>query len=221
MQAAIFGSAARGTQDIHSDYDVILVLNNDELQEKANHFINIQQHTASNSISVYSMQRINAMLEQGSPFAWHLHLEHKPLAGFECQIFKKRPNKYITYINDIESMIRVQNKSMKSLSLTNSNIIFEMGIQYVCARNIAMFASERLMGSFDFSRESPFFLNPIIYFPISMDQYKILMLARFASTRSADYALKPNWTEILQCGNQLSTWSDDVLHLTRNRGREA
>ncbi|WP_243295521.1 nucleotidyltransferase domain-containing protein [Geothrix mesophila] len=211
MQVAIFGSGARGTSDKLSDFDIIAVLDENEITHK-DHAISLlkSQIVENASISVYGKLRYRQMLESGSPFVWHIFLEHKPLQPYSNDIFKLTPNPYITAHQDVEKMFCILKASRKSLINTRHSTIYEAGLHYVCARNIAMFASKILIEKFDFSRKSPFSLNPVITFPLSEEEYNEILLARLASTRGfappiLDHSLTVHWS------NLLIKWADFIL----------
>jgi hypothetical protein len=75
---------------------------------------------------------------------------------------------------------------------TNSQV-FEHGLLFLTARDIAMAASKALNGGFDFSRYSALRLRgaPI---PFSREEYEFLMACRRATTRGTPLA----WSSLLE-----------------------
>jgi hypothetical protein len=122
-----------------------------------------------------------ALFQSGDLFAWHLRLEAKTLAGTSLNALMGAPSDYTTALSDIHDLQRIASRVEQTVTACSANAVFEMGILYVCARNIAMAASWRLAPSPSFGRYSPYDLP--IPFPITHETYEIMLKCRMASQR--------------------------------------
>ncbi|MEQ8784386.1 MAG: nucleotidyltransferase domain-containing protein [Roseibium album] len=213
---SVFGSYARGDNDASSDFDLIVVVKDgfgtvleSVIKERIELLFNLHP-----SISFYGEKKILDMLQNGHLFAWHLFMESFPVSNFRhiSEQFGK-PDKYTDFVADCEGLHRIlKDTSAKSKSFPE-NFIFDMGILYVCARNIAMSASSALYDEYYFGRYSPFQMSDI-EFPISKEDYTLMMQCRMASTRgmSPPSSLK---NTVVDDAKQLTEWSEMVLKRIR------
>src|SRR5207302_7053674 len=79
---------------------------------------------------------------------------------------------------------RLLTDSLKELSTNTPNMVYELGIVHTCLRDIAMSASWHLLERPTFSQMAPYALP--IDFPLTVADYKAMMLARHASTRGVE-----------------------------------
>jgi predicted nucleotidyltransferase len=185
MELLLFGSAARGTADDRSDYDVLVALDSNSHFDKQEVIARVEATIGRQAgISIYGMKRLSSLWADGSPFAWHLHLEGRPLVGSEARLLEKlgEPSPYRTAAADSEAMVQLLHTVVQA-SADPGSTCYEAGIAYVCSRNIAMFASIGLLGTFDFSRAAPFALSATVPFPLTTSEYDTLISARHATTR--------------------------------------
>lgn len=183
ISASLFGSRVRNDHDSRSDLDLIVVVKDGCGRLSADEILKItQEYDVPPSISWYGAKKMKAMFGLGDLFAWHLFLESKPLGSYPSlsSIFGQ-PGPYQTGIKDIEALHNILCGVEAEISLRPHNLIFELGVLYVCARNIAMSATWHILPAPDFGRYSPFKLN--VPFPLSMGDYSTIMACRMASQR--------------------------------------
>ena len=149
------------------------------------------------------------MFKQGDLFAWHLFLESKSLGPYgDLQSIFDKPAEYTTAAADIIELNDILTGVESELAKARKNSVFEMGVLYVCARNIAMSASSKLCPVPDFGRYSPFKLP--IPFPLTTDRYEMAMSCRMASQRGQPPPLiEVEAVEEMQ--RELVGWSQLVL----------
>lgn len=219
LSLRIFGSIARGDDDLSSDLDIIAIVGEKaELPEdKVNKIIN-ELFNRPFEISWYGITRIKKMFKEGHLFAWHLFLESKEIKGNgKIDILSKlgTPSKYQKAEEDICNLLDILESVNDSLKSCNRNLVYEAGIIYVCARNIAVSASAKLSSRPDYSRLAPY--NPILKsypFPIRCDEYKKLILARHASIRGTK---APNLilNNLIEYQSLIYNWGQNVLNSVR------
>lgn len=185
MNVSVFGSYGRGNSDSSSDLDVIVMCRDaggTQSIEKisavvSKHYGNIP------SISWYGEKKLRFFFESGDLFAWHLYNESLPLAGYtHLKEVLGKPAPYLDCMEDILGLREILINVPKQILHRPENTIYELGIVFVCLRNIAMAASSKLCGSVQFGRYSPMLL-PMVPFPLSMEAYELLAGCRHASTR--------------------------------------
>jgi hypothetical protein len=154
------------------------------------------------------------MFEKGHLFAWHLYLESFGIAEFlDLKEKYGEPDAYGTAMADIAGLFEILEEVQLQVGSAPCNSVFEMGILYVCARNIAMSASWHLGARPDFGRYSPFAL-PNLPFPLSKEQYDVTMRCRMASTRgTAPAEVTPQ--AVVDAATMLLPWSASVSALVR------
>lgn len=188
LNISVFGSYGRGNADSSSDLD-ILVLCRDGGGVQSEDFVRSRVSREFNippSISWYGEKKLKDFFKAGDLFSWHLYKESFPLFGYEhIRDILGTPKKYGNYIGDINGLIEILVEVPNHIVRYPQNIVFELGIAYVCLRNIALTASSVLGGQLDFSRYSPFELSGQ-EIPMSKNKYDLLIECRHASTRGAD-----------------------------------
>jgi hypothetical protein len=185
---AIFGSAARGSSDEASDYDVIAVFEDTKQLNKPAFLSNIEEKIGRQiGLSVYSVARLAQMWADGSPFAWHLFLEAKPIQGFASSFLNwPAPSPYTKEraLSDCLMMRNILTSAYERLcDGVPGSQCYEAGLVYVCARNTGMFASELLNDKFEFGRYAPFVFKEGLAFPLDRSSYETFIRARLAGTR--------------------------------------
>lgn len=177
----LFGSKIRGDDDSTSDTD-ILIVSNDTNSIPENIDTTLKEKGYENlSYSLYGKERIIDMFKTGHLFAWHLYYESKP-------IFKKydfitelgEPHAYTNALNDIIEFEGLIAKIPQNIKISKFNAVYESGILYICARNIALCASMQILEKPCYSRYSPFEIASKIgfEFPLSTEQYDICYKCR-------------------------------------------
>lgn len=218
---ALFGSAARGGSDDRSDVDVICVLNDFESLDKGFELARARGMFGDNvGLSIYSRSRIEELWGAGSPFAWHLFLESVPLKSSDPLFLRwTAPEAYADDLADSDLMAGILSSVVERLrNASNSSRCYEAGLLYVCARNIGMFASRRICGTFDFSRYAPQTVDREVKFPLPSDVYDVLIACRHASTRGK--AIPRIDFDLQRAAIELSEWAKDVRRALVELGGE-
>jgi len=209
----VFGSRTRGDYDEFSDFDIIVVYEeSNTLNRKEIKKFMEEKFNSDVSISWYSKTKLDNYFQGGNLFAWHLYLESENIEGLPDNYLKPffKPNEYKNYKADVLSLIRIIDSIITALERDENNIIYEAGLLYVCCRNIAMSASVKLGDKLEFGRYSPFNLTKSKnIFPISKEDYRILIDSRLASMRSAQ-PKKLEHKHILQLAKSAKFWAKKI-----------
>ncbi len=210
LNISLFGSRSREDDDEDSDLDVLVIVANGtgKTSPELVRASVKEQFGKDPSLSWYGLRKIDALFRSGDLFAWHLHLEARTLAGTDLHAVLGVPEDYTTALSDINELRKIARRVERSIIACNANAVFEMGILYVCARNIAMAASWRLAARPSFGRYSPYSLP--IPFPIADDIYDVMMKCRMASQRGT--ALPTVFAaEVLEVLRAILIWSEAVF----------
>ena len=214
---AVFGSYGRGDFDAHSDLDLLVVVKDGSGTASEQGIVEALKPALPKepSVSFYGEKKFRDLFEEGNLFAWHIFLEAKLIPGFlhPSDVFG-RPNLYRTAAADIDGLIEILNGVPRWIASNPQNAVFELGILYVCARNIAMSASWHLKMRPDFGRYSPFGLPGPVRFPMSMERYEIAVRCRMASARGEE---PPNVMPLVveETSEMLGTWARSVSDFVR------
>ena len=197
----LFGSVITGDVDSGSDVDVLVVI--DDLKNRENY---------PDAWSVYSRQRIEELFRAGTLFSWHLYLDAiliYPSTSLGLIQSIGEPSEYTSYIVEVEQLVKLARNSVEEIESCTKSWIYEYGLLYVAARDIAMASFKKLNDRFVFSRFAPFELKRNI-FPFTKKEYEYLMQCRRATTRGLKVI--PN-TTIQQ---MIEHKCDDFLHWCEN-----
>lgn len=217
---AVFGSYGRGDFDVRSDLDLLVVVRDGSGTTPERQITQALEPLLPRkpSISFYGEGKLRALYEEGNLFAWHLFHESREIEGFPCpsELFRK-PRPYETCAEDLEGLRNILDDVPSQITRNPWNAIFELGILYVCARNIAMSASWHLKTRPDFGRYSPFGLSQKCRFPLSKEQYELTMMCRMASTRGE---VPPNVAPhiVAELSMSLQTWAGKIADQVRILG---
>ncbi|PDT46006.1 nucleotidyltransferase domain-containing protein [Sinorhizobium fredii] len=210
LNVSLFGSTSRSDNDSNSDLDVLVVVANgtgktppDAVSETIKH-----QFGKPPSLSWYGLRKIKALFAGGDLFAWHLHLESQLIGGHNLSQIAGIPADYTSALSDINDLRKVALSVEKTISSCPENAVFEMGILYVCARNIAMSASWRLSPRPSFGRYSPFDLP--LSFSIDRKTYEMMIQSRMASQRGTAPP-EVSADQVLETQQRLLVWSQRVM----------
>ena len=210
---SIFGSSVRGDEDELSDFDIlVLVEDGSGTTSDTEIRLHLKEYSKKDpSISWYGEKKLQAMFQSGHLFSWHLFLESQPILPFRSlpEIFGP-PSQYASANYDIQELFILLKSVQKSLLNTPENLIFELGLMYVCARNIAMSASWYFNEKPDFGRYSPFTLQGQC-FPWPIDVYKNMMQCRMASQRGLKFVPRISVIEAQELQISLVKWVKNVL----------
>lgn len=215
----VFGSVARGDRDARSDLDLLAVVadGGGKVNEQ-----DIYAHVPSEfaglepSISWYGRRRLGKMFGNGELFAWHLHQEAIPLYEVE-PVFKRlgAPSPYSGAAADVASFQAILAGIPSQLHASPENAVYELGLLYVCLRNICMAASARLCDRPDFSRYSPFRLSGISNVPMTPAEYDLAMACRMAGQRGIQPPGFINGRLVAEVYDRLGPWIGELLTALR------
>lgn len=182
---SVFGSHGRGNPDAYSDLDVLVLCKDDvgtQSEESVRALVSERYHQEP-SISWYGEEKMKRFHASGDLFAWHLYRESFPLPGFIslAEIYGE-PAPYMNCLDDIAGLHEIFETIPGQIRQRPQNLVYELGLAYVCMRNIAMSASSTLNERVDFGRLSPYGL-PGLAPSIQRDDYDTLCQCRHASTR--------------------------------------
>jgi hypothetical protein len=212
----VFGSVARGDRDPRSDLDLLAVVADGKGKvDEANVYAHVPSGLSDleASISWYGRRRLGAMFENGELFGWHLHQEAMPL--FEAEPVIKElgtPAPYRDAVSDVASFEKVLSGIPQQLDAAPENAVYELGLVYVCLRNICMAASSKLCDRPDFSRYSPFRLNGFPAVPMTQDEYDLAMNCRMAGQRGMLPPSPVSRSLVAAIHRRLAPWIAELRH---------
>ncbi|WP_294329205.1 nucleotidyltransferase domain-containing protein [uncultured Sphingomonas sp.] len=217
----VFGSVARGDRDPRSDLDLLAVVADGRGKvEESEVYSYVPPDLADleASISWYGQRRLGAMFANGELFGWHLHQEAIPLFETEPVIAKLRvPAPYRDAAADVASFEKVLSGIPDQLQASPENAVYELGLVYVCLRNICMAASSVLCDRPDFSRYSPFQLRGISPVPITIEEYDLAMSCRMAGQRGLQPPSAVSKSLVANLHDRIRPWIAELrLRLERN-----
>ena len=210
----VFGSVARGERDRLSDLDLLAVVADHEGKVAE---AEVLRHVPADlcdiepSISWYGRRRLSEMFANGELFAWHLHRE--TIALFEAEpviALLGEPAPYREAASDVASFEAILSGVAGQLRLSPENAIYELGLIYVCLRNICMAASAALGPAPDFSRYSPFNLQGFPPAPIMRTEYELAMACRMAGQRGARPPAHIDASSVANIYARLAPWVADL-----------
>ena len=206
----IFGSVARNEHDERSDLDLLAVVADGEGKVPVDRVLscvpgNLQEMEAS--ISWYGRKRLRTMFRNGELFAWHLHHEAIPLYEIDQVLANLGiPTIYNGARDDVVSFQNILEIIPTQLATSPDNAIYELGLIYVCLRNICMSASAMLCARPDFSRYSPFALHGLTPAPLTREEYEIAMACRMAGQRGITPSLDITPAKVADIYGRLAPW---------------
>lgn len=206
----LFGSYARNESQSDSDVDILAIIdrnsnfNKTKLVEKLKCFYKLDI-----SLSIYSKRRISEMFNAGHLFAWHLFNESESLInGMDYLRDQNKPRDYNHFVFDFNSIYEILLTIGNQINEYPSNIIYEAGLIYLCARNISISASWYSSNGLSFGRYAPYTINirNIPSFPILKENYDKLIQSRQASMRGT-IAPRLDKKIVLENYRQICDWS--------------
>ena len=186
MHIYAFGSVCRGDVSLDSDVDLLAVVDGYDARFDPNVY------------SIYSYKRIKEIWQDGSPFAWHLSLESKPLFlgnNVDYLAGLGRPGPYGFCARDCEKFYMLFCDARASLLSTKRSIVFDLSTIFLSIRNIATCFSLGATEQPDFSRHSALRLKGH-GLQISSDAYRVFERARLLCTRGKGKSLTDNDIEL-------------------------
>jgi hypothetical protein len=201
----VFGSLAEGTIDADSDVDVLAVT------ADASQRLSLPQGWC-----VYTPEGLQEMFREGRLFAWHLHFSAVQVWPRSPGLLNRlgQPAEYRGASAEIRSLITIASDAVCELTNGTPSIVYELGLLYLCARDVAMAAAPTLLGRFEFSRLTPCaYMDP--EFPLSLAEYEYLMRCRRAGTRGSPVPDdRPVLAKVLGKTGALMAWLRDLEERT-------
>jgi hypothetical protein len=188
LNISIFGSYGRESNDAFSDLDVLVICRDGAGTQPEDNVLAMvaREFDQAPSISWYGNKKLAHFFNTGDLFAWHLYTESYALPGYlSLADMYGRPARYLNCLADVKGLHNILRSIPNQIARSPQNLVYELGITYVCLRNIAMTASSVLCEKVAFGRYSPFVL-PKIAPPISKEDYAHLAQCRHASTRGTE-----------------------------------
>lgn len=206
----VFGSVARGDRDPRSDLDLLAVVADGRGKvEESEVYSHVPPDLAGleASISWYGRHRLGTMFANGELFGWHLHQEAVPLFEVEPVIAELGvPAPYRDAAADVASFEKVLSGIPDQLQASPENAVYELGLVYVCLRNICMAASSVLCDRADFSRYSPFRLRGVAPVPITREEFDLAMSCRMAGQRGLQLPSAVSKSLVADLHDKLRPW---------------
>ncbi len=174
IELYVFGSLTSGDVDPGSDADVLAIIDNPE-----------ERHNFPTSWSVYPQSRIRDLHARGTLFAWHLFLDAVkvyPRTGLGVIGTLGKPAPYTQAADEIAYLLTVGERAVAEIASGSPSLVYELGLIYLVARDVAMAGAPQLIGHFTFSRKAPFDYEKTP-FPLTRQEYIYLMTCRRAATR--------------------------------------
>lgn len=214
LSVHIFGSVARGERDRLSDLDLLAVVADHEGKVPETDVLRLvpaDLRDIEPSISWYGQRRLREMFANGELFAWHLHRETVTLFEEEPVLTTLgEPAPYSDAAADVASFEVILSGIAGQLRLSPENAIYELGLIYVCLRNICMAASAALGPTPDFSRYSPFTLQGFPAAPITRAEYELAMACRMAGQRGVKPPAQIQASFVADIHARLAPWVADL-----------
>jgi hypothetical protein len=191
LNLSLFGSVARGQADKFSDHDIVAIVRDGGGKQSEELVLGwaAQSGIEEPSISWYGEEKMREFFHSGDLFAWHLFLESVPLSGFDhIRSMFGEPAEFDDAITTIIELEEILIEVPKRVEIAPQTHRFEMGVSYVCLRNIAMAASWNLCERPDFGRYSPYAIKAPV-FPCPREDYEALAACRIAGQRGTELSI--------------------------------
>ncbi len=218
----LYGSSARDEQAIHSDTDILVLFKAPKPNlEDFQGLSELDLGEVSVDLSYYSLKRITEMYREGHLFAWHLYKEAKFLSGADDTLDDiGQPAPYSNFYDDVHPLVELMKSSRDRLLSSPINLVYEAGLLFVCARNIAMSSSYFSDEGVIFSAFAPLTVSNFDKpFPLSKFDYQLLRSARLASVRGlSSPQIDFDW--VLCIGTKLIDWAEVIVADYKEYGYE-
>jgi predicted nucleotidyltransferase len=138
----LFGSAARGDEDVHSDRDVCAIV--DDLPDRDVHSIKRRvaaiYHTDPRSVSAYRQSTVSQMAETGSLFLWHLKREGRILydRGGAARRMLSNLKEYRRHSEDLLRFQEVFDDTAREFAARPELDLFDLHALFLVTRNVCM-----------------------------------------------------------------------------------
>lgn len=198
----IFGSVLSGDVDSGSDVDVLAIVNDETAYRHL-----------PRDWSVYTRTRLEELFKRGTLFAWHLYQGSKLIyaSGHTGTLSELgAPAEYKDAALEIAALTEMAREAVGEILSGTASMIYEHGLLFLAARDIAMAASSYLNGEFDFSRHCALRLRDTPL-PFLCEEYAFLMACRRATTRG----MHMHWNSTLAANirGNLKAFLDWCVHV--------
>lgn len=204
MYIYIFGSFVRGEIDNYSDIDLLLILQNESKTD-----------LDPNKFSIYTLDRIKELWNEGNPFAWHLYHESKLIfSNNDNDIIKElgKPSVYKNLKNDLIKFKNLFDDSLFSYYNSDDSKIFDLSMIFLSIRNFASCYCLGKLNKINFSRNSSLKLDKLSL-KISEESFLILQKARILSTRgNCDMISNDEFKKINSELDEISQWFNKIYN---------
>jgi hypothetical protein len=202
MHIYIFGSYVRGEIDTFSDVDLLQILQKNE-----------ESDLDKNKFSIYYLDRLLELWNEGNPFAWHLYYESKLIFSSDDNDLLRslgEPAKYNNLESDLKKFYILFNESLHSYKNSNNSKIFDLSMIFLAIRNFATCFSLGKLNKANFSRDSALRLGKLSL-NVSNECFLILQRARILSTRgNCDLINEEEFNKINLNLNEISIWFEQL-----------
>ncbi|MCC0007705.1 MAG: nucleotidyltransferase domain-containing protein [Hyphomicrobiaceae bacterium] len=196
-----FGSLCRGEVAEGSDVDLLAIVTGGTNELSRSMF------------SIYSHKKIERIWQEGNPFAWHLHLESRPIFCSDNIDFLAAlgpPAAYRSAAADCQRFRQIYKDAQSSCQQDQASIIFDLSAAFLGLRN---FSTCYLLGAgtHDFTRHSARRLMGD-NLPLEAGAYRVLERARLLCTRGYGDAIDAD--SITNAITQLplaEAWMDQLM----------
>ena len=208
----LFGSLVRGDADYQSDRDILVLVRGSTPHASMQESIRVWREK-DYDVSVYTEERYCQMHRNGHLFTWHvfreskaLDLELRPTNAADLIDTLGLPAVYRHASSDGDTLFRLLDASVDNLQEDTCSEVYEAGLLYVIARNLAIIASWQLE-HLCFSVHAPYVVGGQVRspFPLSLSVYDLLRRSRKASAGTLP-APKLSRQELLTWAAAIKTW---------------
>ena len=197
----VFGSLCRGEIDQYSDVDLLACVSGES-----------SPNIDKSKFSVYTHSRLEALWQEGNPFAWHLSLESRLVFssdGSDFIVELGSPQKYKKMYDDCSKFMKLFNESYNALLEDVSSRVFHLSCMFLAMRNFATCYSLGL-GKPIFSRYSPLMIDDAI--KLNKEVFDLFVQARILSTRGLGDNLNSNDIKIMsENAPQILNWMNRIM----------
>lgn len=217
LELRLFGSHAAGRQDEFSDVDVLAHFCADARpsQEEIQDFARLVTGVDADCTAI-SDERLSEIMNGGSLFAWHLHLESRQIWVSEtyglCALGP--PPNYSRFTEDATNFANLlRGISLQVRGSSPFELCFEAGLAYLAIRNIAMCACLALTKTPDFTRNAPYSrsLQTVQPLQVAVDLYQRMSAARLWSQRCVGMPPELTIGEVAAAVEAAVAWTDHLL----------
>lgn len=138
----LFGSAARGDEDLHSDRDICAIV--DDLSDQRIHVLKLRvanlYDTDPHSVSAYRLSTVSEMARSGSLLLWHLKREGRILYDRRSTARRMLQDlqEYRRFSEDLLRFQEVFDDTSKEFAVRPQLDLFDIHALFLVVRNVCM-----------------------------------------------------------------------------------